>query len=663
MWQENIILILIFLAGLSNFSLAAYVYRNGPGKRLNRNFSYLGFVIFLWCLSNFVSLISRNLAWIRLTYALGLLVVLFSFFLAGAIAEKEIKKSIKFFLFLISAILFIACFSPLFIYNINSYGVSGVDARFGPLFRWWEVYMIVIGAVGIYLPIKALPLLDDRRKKQIAYFYVGCFSFGIWSSFTSVILPFFGYTKLLNLDAPSTIFFTGLTSYAIIKYEIMGIKSLFFKAFAYSLIIGFISGVLAVVIFLVSWFFNNFGSTAAYLISIIVSIIIFLIGRSFYKETKELEMAKKSLTAMLQKSEEDRLKAEAEKNKTLTIIKNFSDGLLIINEEGKIIIVNPVAENYLGLKSNNILKKNITSLFENLPGLKAIASDLPITADKIVKKEIEINKNLIIEISAIKLNFKKKNIGNLIIMHDITRGKNVERLKTEFVTLAAHQLRTPLTAIKWSSRALLDGDAGHIVPEQREYIEKIDISTERMIYLIKDLLNVGRLEEGQYIYKASKFKIKDAFFNVLSNIKEKIDHKKIKLDYKLPADELPSISADQEKIEIVMQNFIENAINYSFEGGLILITIERSGEKWFFKVADSGIGISEESKGRIFKKFYRSEEAFKKNTEGSGLGLFMCKNIIENHGGEIGFESAMGKGSTFYFSLPLKSAIKEKPTN
>jgi two-component system phosphate regulon sensor histidine kinase PhoR len=521
--------------------------------------------------------------------------------------------------------------------------------------------MIIVSLLALYLPVRVLPQMDERRRKQIGYFYVGCFLYGFWSFTVSVALPFFGNFNLSNLDTPSTIFLTGFVSYSIIKYQIMDIKYLILKAFIYALLIGLISSFLAILLSLESWFFENYGVSSVYLITAFVSIIIFLIGRSFYIKTKDLELAKNSLTQLLEKSEENRLKAEVEKNKTLAIIKNFSDGLLILDKSRRIIIVNQAMENYLGFEASGLLGKKLgAKSLAKVSRLNLLSLSILGREKELRKKEIEFSSNQIMELSTVRLKFEKKNNGLLVILHDVTSRRNIERLKSEFVTLAAHQMRTPLTAIRWSSQMFLKGDLGVLNDEQQEYLQKIEISSSRMIKLINDLLDVGHLDDGNYVLNVSSFKVSDVFSVVMSNLKEKIEQKKIETNILFPDFELPLISADREKIGIVMQNLIENAINYSKEGGKIAIAVDCNQENWSFKVEDSGIGISEKSKGRIFGKFFRSEEAFKQSTEGSGLGLFMCKNIIESHGGRIGFESVEGLGSTFFFSLPLKAYVKLK---
>lgn len=649
----------IIISGLSNLGLGIYVYKNNPQKRLNRNFAVLAFINFLFCLVNTVNnLAIDNTFWLRICYAVGTLAAVGCFFLGIAVANIQIKKSTKIMLYLATSIMTLACLTPYVIKKISEYTVLGWQAEFGPLFVVWVIFTIFIFCLSVYLPMREMKNLDERSKKQFTYFVSGYFIFGTWSLLFGVIFPLFGFSSIANIDTPSTLFVTVFTSYAIIKYQLMDIKSLFFKAFVYSLIIAGISGILVIIVFLESWFYYNLGSSATYFIFLCVSIAIFLVGRSFYKKTKDIEIAKNNLAELLKISERNRLRAEEEKNKTLTIINNFSDSLIILDEKEKIAILNPEAEKILNIKAGDALGKTIHEMESN-PNFNVISSYLPADDTEITKKEIEIKDDLILEFSSVKLIFEKKRMGKLLILHDITRGKIVEKLKTEFVTLSAHQLRTPLTGIKWTLNMLLNGDLGNISQEQREYIEKANVNTAHTINLIHELLDITHIEEGKYVHKFSKFKIEEVFLTALSNIKKEIDDRRIKINYELPSPEIPLLTADREKIEIVIQNLLENAIKYSPDGGQVIVNIEKDGLNFIFKVTDFGIGIPENQKNRIFEKFYRGENAFVKETEGSGIGLYMSKNIIESHGGQIGFESVEKKGSTFYFSIPFDAKLKQ----
>jgi PAS domain S-box-containing protein len=372
-------------------------------------------------------------------------------------------------------------------------------------------------------------------------------------------------------------------------------------------------------------------------------------------KVKELEDTRKALLNILEDVNQEKKKAEEEREKTLQIINNFADGLLVFDREGKLSLINPIAEKFFGIEGKNILGKSTNEL-ASLSSFKPLIELLGFELKKIFRKELIQRENLILEVTTLEMWSEKEKIGVLVILHDITREKMVEKMKTEFVSVAAHQLRTPLSAIKWTLRLLLDGDLGKITETQREFLEKTYKSNERMILLINDLLNVTRIEEGRYLYNLTLIDFESTIESLVNSYKEEVEKRNLKLEFQKPKEKLPLIKADPEKIKLAIQNLIENSIKYTPEGGRILISLKKNKNLITFSIKDTGVGIPKDQQQRVFSKFFRAENAIKMNTEGSGLGLFITKNIIEAHGGKIWFESEEGKGTTFYFNLPAEES-------
>ena len=223
------------------------------------------------------------------------------------------------------------------------------------------------------------------------------------------------------------------------------------------------------------------------------------------------------------------------------------------------------------------------------------------------------------------------------------------------MTISAHQLRTPLSAIKWTIRMLLDGDVGKLTDEQTEFLKKAYQSNERMVNLVNDLLNVTRIEEGRYLYNPEELDMIELIEKTIIPLKEIAERKNLKFEFLKPKEKEIKVRVDKEKISLAISNLVDNAINYTKEGKIsIQFEYDSKDKQVKFSVKDTGIGISEEQQKRLFSKFFRGINAIKAETEGTGLGLFIAKNIIEAHGGRIWFESEEGKGTTFYFTLPLK---------
>ena len=236
----------------------------------------------------------------------------------------------------------------------------------------------------------------------------------------------------------------------------------------------------------------------------------------------------------------------------------------------------------------------------------------------------------------------------------IIRVQRAQEMKTEFVSLTAHQLRTPLSAIKWSTQMLLDGDEGPLAKNQAELLSKSLLATNRMIRIINDLLNVTRIEEGRYLYHPTFQQIVDIVKSMVESYRETAEQKKISLDLKLPQKKIPRILVDVEKIQLAVQNLLENALHYTPKGGRVTVEVSHDTKEVQISFIDTGIGIPQEQQHRVFEKFFRAANARKVDTEGSGLGLYLAHNIVETHGGKSWFESQEGKGSTFTFSLPFK---------
>ena len=349
--------------------------------------------------------------------------------------------------------------------------------------------------------------------------------------------------------------------------------------------------------------------------------------------------------------EHARQKTEEEKNKTMAIINNSPDGLIVFDEDQRVALLNPMAENFLEMHIAEAEKKTLSELarFERF---KKLTSVLGKKMKSVFREELALTPNLLLEVSAIPVLKNQQKSGILVILHNITREKRVERMKTEFVSIAAHQLRTPLSAIKWTLKMFTDGDFGKITPKQKEFMEKVYKSNERMITLVNDLLNVARVEEGRYIYRKTFTDIGKMCQDVVQLYAGELERKHIRFNFIRP-DVLPGVMVDQEKIRMTFRNIFENAIKYTPQGNEITVSIKNFDNELEVSISDSGVGIPEKEQDRIFSKFFRGGNIMRMETQGTGLGLFIAKNIVEAHKGRIWFESEENKGTTFYFTLPL----------
>lgn len=225
------------------------------------------------------------------------------------------------------------------------------------------------------------------------------------------------------------------------------------------------------------------------------------------------------------------------------------------------------------------------------------------------------------------------------------------QLKSDFLSLIVHQLRTPLVATKWIFKMIMDGDLGNISKEQRGIIEKGFESNERMIKMLAEVSYAIHTNEWELKFNLVPVDVTHCIESTVSAFTNEAETKQLQLLFKKP-DFIPLVMADKEKIYLVIQNLIENAIKYSKENSVITIHLELFKNNLVVSVTDTGIGIPENVQKHIFKKFFRATNASKKES-GTGLGLFISKQIIEGHRGTIWFESTENIGTTFFFSLPL----------
>ena len=346
----------------------------------------------------------------------------------------------------------------------------------------------------------------------------------------------------------------------------------------------------------------------------------------------------------------------AERNKTLATIQSLQDGLIMYNLEGRIVFFNPKAEEFLWLRAKDVIgkrldekvkKKNI--YWKNLWNINHLVQ----TEYAAREYTTEGPQKLVLEITCVPVRAQYQKIGIMQVLRNITKEKEVELLKSGFVSTASHQLRTPLSAIKWSLDILVKEDLGPLNQKQKGLLGKTLAANESLINLVADLLDVSRIEEGKFGYNFTLGDIEKLVKKIFEELK--IDTEKYNLDFefKAPTRPLPQIGFDANKLEIAIRNVIDNAIKYNRPGGFVKIEFKVEKHSLLLLIKDNGIGISKEEQKFIFVKFFRAKNAIRHQTEGSGLGLYIAKNIAEKHNALLGFDSEENKGSTFIFQFPL----------
>ncbi len=235
--------------------------------------------------------------------------------------------------------------------------------------------------------------------------------------------------------------------------------------------------------------------------------------------------------------------------------------------------------------------------------------------------------------------------------------KKLNSFKSDVISISAHELRTSLGATKWLLKMCLDGDLGVLTADQSKLLKKAFESNDRMIGLVNEMLSINHTEEASLSYTPQPTDIISLIDNIVFDFVGESYKRGVELLFLKPENPPKVLHVDQGKIRFVIQNLIENAIKYSNDGDRVLITLSETQDTLIISIKDTGIGILDEDKSKIFEKFFRSKNAKEKEEIGTGLGLYTSKRIIEKHGGTMTFESMTGQGTTFSVSLPFESHL------
>jgi len=242
---------------------------------------------------------------------------------------------------------------------------------------------------------------------------------------------------------------------------------------------------------------------------------------------------------------------------------------------------------------------------------------------------------------------------SFIITQGFEKLAEASRMKLEFLTIISHQMRAPFSNLRWVIELMKSGGAGKIDKKNEEYLDILKENSQRMEQLIERLIMVSKIEQNMMPLKKKKASFEKIIEKSILEFKAFAAASNVKVSFE-KEDNFPEILIDPGQTREAVDNLLDNAIKYSKKSGKVKIKIYTKNKKAYFEIKDDGAGIPKSDQKYVFKKFFRSENALKNQTDGSGLGLFIVKSIIENHGGKITFESEEGKGTTFIFSLPIK---------
>ena len=384
---------------------------------------------------------------------------------------------------------------------------------------------------------------------------------------------------------------------------------------------------------------------------------------------RDISIRKEHEKLLIQKNND----IKKEKERTEIFLSSIGDGVLAIDQNFKITYANHIAEKLLGWTLKELIGKDVYDNITVKDGTnktiakKKRALSLAVKSGKTISSSIinpvyyvrKDKSKFPVAITAAPINSGGKFSGAIDVFKDITHEIEVGKMKNEFISLASHQLRTPLSAIKWYAEMLLEGNAGKLDAEQAKFVDNINLSNQRMIDLVNTLLNISRIESGRIIIESKPTDLKEIISAVVHEFEPKIKEKKQKIIVNINPN-LKKINCDPKLIFEVYKNLISNAIKYSPKEGEIQIFVSSDKDNVISQITDNGYGIPKKDQNKVFTKFYRGENILKIETEGTGLGLYLIKSIVESSGGKIWFKSQENKGTTFWFSLPLKGVQPKK---
>ena len=366
------------------------------------------------------------------------------------------------------------------------------------------------------------------------------------------------------------------------------------------------------------------------------------------KYNSEIEKLARMFNFMAEELEEKITEISQEKSRIEAILESMVDGVIAVDKEGKVSLINPAARRIFNIEAEKIKGRElISSLFSHRIDMYLQRA---FDKKKSISREIKYKnpEQKIIQATFIPLLDETENVnGGVIVLTDITELRKLETVRNDFVANVSHELRTPLTSMVGYLDTLLESDIED--PETRDrFLKIIKEETDRLSILIKDLLNLSKIESQSFDLKARNFE--DVLEKVVNLMRKNAEDKNINFQVEI-AENIPLVYMVSEQIKQVLINLIDNAIKYTPAGGKIKIKVEKEVDKVYFSVKDTGMGIPKADQERIFERFYRVDKARSRALGGTGIGLSIVRNIVKQHGSEIQVKSREGEGSEFSFYL------------
>ncbi len=403
-------------------------------------------------------------------------------------------------------------------------------------------------------------------------------------------------------------------------------------------------------------------------------IVIFKDISETKSREEEKEYSRVNLENALKSIYIERDNVQEEKNKLKAILNSIGEAVLAIDKEKKTIIFNKAAEKITGFDFSEIKSKPYYDFLKFIEAAEDQDRSDFVDILRLEEKKYRLDnlslltkeKNLIsVDINSAPIKDPEgKYMGYIVVFRDVTEKRETERMRSDFVSLVSHQLRTPLASTKWFLEILLGGDVGKLKLKQAEVVKEAYDNNHNMIDFINQMLNVSRLESNRLALVPVLLNANEAVKSIIDETMPIIESKKQKLKFIGLEDNSLKIRTDKNLLRNIINSLITNASKYSHNGGNICVEMERrKSDSLLFKISDNGIGIPKKEQVKIFKKFSRASNAINYEASGTGLGLYIVNSILKLIGGKIWFESEEGQGTVFFFILPIDSIYCEVNKN
>jgi signal transduction histidine kinase len=712
--------LIIVLAALIQGLVGLFVYQKKPDSLTNRSFALLSFASLCWALTNFYyTLDPASSSALTITRMVMFWVVIqntaFYIFAKDYPSSNLVISRRKLTLILtFSALTALATLSP-YVFSSVTVTDNQANPNPAPLMGLFMLHAVFTIGGGLRSLIQKTRKASGQSKTQLQYILVAAILNWLVVPVTNFVITLAFHTTFFAKVSPLyTLLFASIIGYAIVAQKLFDIRAAVARSVAYLLVLGTISVVYGFIVFgVINVIFsgpsNEFIRQALSVLMISPLVLSFQTIKQFFDKTtnriffrdsyevqdvldrlgnvlvSEIELhrilkeTRQTLSTALKSSfiefvllKEGKPYFEAHTHKTLSrdalklgaAIAQQSQNLLIVDEHTgqtprKQLYTDAGVALSLKLKTREqavgyvIFGNKRSGDIYNAQDqrlLLILANELAIAIQNALRFEQIENFNLTLQAKVDEATRK--------LRHANEKLKELDTTKDDFISMASHQLRTPLTSVKGYLSMILEGDAGAVNKQQKDMLNQAFLSSQRMVYLIADLLNVSRLKTGKFVIEPAPANLASIIQEEIEQLKETASVRQLKLAYFKPK-AFPELMLDETKTRQVLMNFIDNAIYYTPNGGQIEISLTDKPHVVEFRVKDNGIGVPKSEQPHLFTKFYRAGNARKARPDGTGLGLFMAKKVVVAQGGAIIFESKEGKGSTFGFTLSkAKLAVK-----